>query len=49
MHSFFKYNLILLIIEQIEEPVILIENHNNTLQQFYGNIDIYHFYMKNNC
>jgi len=35
--------------EQIEESVTLIENYNTTLQQFYGNINIDKFYMKNNC
>ncbi|XP_015378237.1 PREDICTED: uncharacterized protein LOC107172463 [Diuraphis noxia] len=33
---FILYGLILTITEQIEEPVTLTENHNNTLQQFYG-------------
>jgi len=37
------------ITEQIEESVTLIENYNTTLQQFYGNINIDTFYMKNNC
>lgn len=38
---------ILSITEQIEESVTL-ANYNTTLQQFHGNIDINHFYMKNN-
>lgn len=36
------------ITEQIEESVTLIENYNTTLQQFYGNINIDKFCMKNN-
>jgi len=33
--------------EQIEESVTLVENYDTTLQQFYGNINIDKFYMKN--